>query len=55
MEEEALGPVKARCPSVGECEGRKVGVGWMGRGTPRIKKKLIRGLENVELNTQFYQ
>jgi hypothetical protein len=24
---EALGPVKARCPSVGECQEREVGVG----------------------------
>jgi len=28
---EALGPVKARCPSEGECQSRKVGVGgWVG-------------------------
>jgi hypothetical protein len=25
---EALGPVEARCPSVGECEGTEAGVGW---------------------------
>ena len=31
MGEEALGPEKARCPSVGECQGGKVGVGvWVG-------------------------
>jgi hypothetical protein len=24
---EALGPVKALCPSVGECQGQEVGVG----------------------------
>jgi hypothetical protein len=24
---EAFGPVKARCPSVGECQDREVGVG----------------------------
>jgi hypothetical protein len=29
---EALGPVKARCPSVGECRGQKVGVGGLVRG-----------------------
>ena len=23
---EALGPVKAQCPSVGECQGRKTGM-----------------------------
>ena len=33
---EALGPVKAQCPSVGECQGGERGVqecmgGWMGR------------------------
>jgi len=28
---EALGPLKARCPSVGEFQGREVGVcGWVG-------------------------
>jgi hypothetical protein len=27
---EALGPVKARCPSVGECQDRKAGVGGLG-------------------------
>jgi hypothetical protein len=26
---EALGPVKAPCPSVGECEGREAGVGGL--------------------------
>jgi hypothetical protein len=25
---ESLGPVKALCPSVGECQGREAGVGW---------------------------
>jgi hypothetical protein len=35
MREEALGPVKAQCPSVGECQDREVGVGGLvsrGRG-----------------------
>ena len=48
--EEALDPVKARCPGVGECEGKKVGVGewvgehphksrrWDGRGCFRVGK-----------------
>ena len=27
MRGETLGPVKIRCPSEGECHGRKVGVG----------------------------
>ena len=26
---EALGPEKAQCPSVGECQDRKVGVGGL--------------------------
>jgi hypothetical protein len=31
MGEETLGSVKARCPKVGECQGREVGVGgWVG-------------------------
>jgi hypothetical protein len=32
---EALGPVRARCPSVGECQGREAEVGGLmsrGRG-----------------------
>jgi hypothetical protein len=32
---EALGPVKALCPSVGECQGQEAGVGGLvsrGRG-----------------------
>jgi hypothetical protein len=30
MGEEALGPVKTRCPSVRDCEGREAGVGeWV--------------------------
>jgi hypothetical protein len=27
---EALGPVKALCPSVGECQGQEAGVGGFG-------------------------
>ena len=27
---EALSPVKALCPSVGECQGQEVGVGGLG-------------------------
>jgi hypothetical protein len=35
MRGEALGLMKARCPSVGECQDREAGVGWLvnkGRG-----------------------
>ena len=34
MGEEALGLVKALCPSVGERQGREVGVGWWVREHP---------------------
>jgi hypothetical protein len=37
MGEEALGSMKAQCPSVGKCENREVEVGvggWVGGGTP---------------------
>jgi hypothetical protein len=29
---EALGPVKVLCPSIGECQGQKAGVGGLSRG-----------------------
>ena len=29
MRGEALGPVKVLCPSIGECQGQKVGVGGL--------------------------
>jgi hypothetical protein len=29
MGEEALGPVKALCPSIGECQAQEVGVGGL--------------------------
>ena len=33
MGEKALGPVKALCPSVGECLGQEVEVdGWLNKG-----------------------
>jgi hypothetical protein len=33
MEGKALGPVKAECPSIGECQDREAGVGdLMSRG-----------------------
>ena len=47
MEEEALGPVKARCPSLGECQGGEVRVGgWMGEHAHRSKGRGLwdRGL-----------
>ena len=36
MRGEALGPVKALCPSVGECQGQEAGVGGLvSRGRER--------------------
>ena len=53
MGEEAVGPMKALCPSVGECEGREVGVGGWLTVCPH-KSKLrgngIAGFWNVELS-----
>ena len=38
MEREALGPVKAQCLSVGECQGGEAGVdGWVGEHPHRSK------------------
>ena len=40
MEEEAFGSMKARCPSVGECEGSVVGVDvWIGAHPHRRRRK----------------
>jgi hypothetical protein len=40
MGEEDLGLVKAQCPSVGECEGREVGVGgYVGEHTHRRRRR----------------
>jgi hypothetical protein len=46
---EALGPVKARCPSVGECQDQEAGVGGLvskGRGEGRglSEGKLGKGI-----------
>jgi hypothetical protein len=56
MEGETLGLVKPWCPSVGECEGREVGVGrWVGDSPHRSRgavwdRKLLQwwvdGVEN---------
>lgn len=39
---EALGPVKAQCPSVGECQNRELGVG---RLVSRGREDVIRGFQ----------
>jgi hypothetical protein len=37
---EVLGPVKAQCPTVGECKVRETGVdGWVGGGIPSLKQE----------------
>jgi len=37
---EAFGPIEARCPSVGECQGGEVGVsGWVGVHPHRSREK----------------
>ena len=47
---EALGPVKAQCPSVGECQGREAGVGELvSRGSGEgigvfLERKLGKGI-----------
>jgi hypothetical protein len=39
MGDEALGPVTARCPSVGECEGGEAVVdGWVGAYPHRTRR-----------------
>jgi hypothetical protein len=40
---EALGPVKARFPSVGECQGQETGVGAGGGGGVRLEEERGRG------------
>jgi hypothetical protein len=42
MRGEALGLVKALCPSVGECQGREAGVGGM---VSKKRVAVIRGSE----------
>jgi hypothetical protein len=40
---EALGPVKAQCPSVGGCQGGEVGVGgWLGEHPHRSRRRRRR-------------
>ena len=46
MEEEVLGPVKAQCLSVGECQGQEVGVNEMvsrGRGKGMGREHFQKG------------
>ena len=43
MEEEALGPVKVLCPSIGECQGQEVGVGGLVRRQRGEGRRDFRG------------
>ena len=44
MGEEALGPVKALCGRVGECQGQEAGVGGLGsRGSGQSLEDFQRG------------
>jgi len=48
MGEEALGPPKTPCPSVGECQGGEVGRGrWVGGGTLIEKKGRWDGIRGL--------
>jgi hypothetical protein len=49
MGEEALGPVKVLCTSIGECQGQEAGVGglgsrWRGRDRGLLEGKLGKGI-----------
>jgi hypothetical protein len=48
----ALGPVKAQCPSIGECQGREVGVEWVGGQVVREASSEKQG-EGVEKGKIF--
>jgi hypothetical protein len=41
---EALGPMKALCPSVGECQGQEMGVGGL---VSRVRQEGIGGFQRV--------
>jgi hypothetical protein len=43
---EALGPVKALCPSVGECQGQEVGVGGL------VCRGRVRGIRGFQRGNQ---
>jgi hypothetical protein len=47
---EALNPVKAQCPSVGECQGGEVGVGGWVREHPHRSRG--DGIENFQRGNQ---
>ena len=53
MGREALGPVKALCPSVGECQGQEVGLGGLGskgkREGIRVFGRETRKGNNIEM------
>ena len=46
MGEKAIGPVKARCPSVGECQDREAELGGLGIRGSRERIGDFRGCGN---------
>jgi hypothetical protein len=49
-EEKALGPVKALCPSVGECQGQEAGVGEL---VSRGRREGIGGFQRRNSSPPF--
>ena len=45
---EALGPVKAQCPSVGECQDREAGVGGWVREHPHRSRGRGDGIGGIQ-------
>jgi hypothetical protein len=55
MGEEALGSVKALCPSLGECQSREVGVGGlMSRGEGEWYRGLSEGKPGKGITFEMY-
>ena len=53
MEGEALGPVKALCPSVRECQGREVVVGgWAGEHPIEAGEEELSGIGGFRRGNQ---
>jgi hypothetical protein len=50
--EEALGPVKAQCPSVGECKSREAGVCEWVREHPHRSRGREHGLKGFLVGNQ---
>ena len=56
MGEKAIGPVKARCPSVWECQGQEVGVGkWVEEHPQRSRgrRNRVGGLAEEKMGREI--